>query len=179
MAPSVDEDLAHQILGRRLVVDDPHQEAEDPHVVAGEQNLHGVLVALRDQPTRTWSDVSFADRLPARGGAEHRFDCADMTKPRLLCARFRASSCSFSSKRAFRGDFAGAGKWFRGAGELFRAAAADETIGRAGTLAAGKDGSGPGFMRIIFLDIGVSAGAGTAAFGMHRIPDGGSPNTIL
>ena len=39
----------HQVLGGGFVVHEPRQEPEYAHIVASEQNLHGVLVALSDQ----------------------------------------------------------------------------------------------------------------------------------
>ena len=49
IAPDLDEDLADQVFGRRLAIHEPHQEAEHPHIVASEQDPHGIPVALGDQ----------------------------------------------------------------------------------------------------------------------------------
>ena len=49
LPPHVDEHLAHQVLGRRFVVHEAQKEPVNVHIVASEQNLQGLLVALGDQ----------------------------------------------------------------------------------------------------------------------------------
>jgi hypothetical protein len=45
LTPNVQEHLANEILGSRLVGDEAQQEPVDAHVVASEQNPHGMPVA--------------------------------------------------------------------------------------------------------------------------------------
>jgi hypothetical protein len=49
VAPDLEEDLAHQLLGDRLVVEEPRQEAENLGVVPPEQELERIALALRDK----------------------------------------------------------------------------------------------------------------------------------
>jgi hypothetical protein len=45
LPPNVQEHLADQILSSRVVPDKADEKPEDPHVMAGKQNLHRMLVA--------------------------------------------------------------------------------------------------------------------------------------
>src|SRR5262245_28601388 len=45
LAPNVQEHFADEILSSRLIPDKAGEKPEDPHVVAGKQNLHRMLVA--------------------------------------------------------------------------------------------------------------------------------------
>ena len=44
-APDVQENLAHQILGERSVVDHTQDEPKDPYIVPHVEHVHGALVA--------------------------------------------------------------------------------------------------------------------------------------
>jgi hypothetical protein len=49
LTPNVQEHLANEILGSRLVGDEAQQEAVDAHIVPSEQNPHGMPVAARNR----------------------------------------------------------------------------------------------------------------------------------
>ena len=47
LSPDIEEHLADQVLGRRLIADEAHHKPEHAHVVTRVQNLHGQPIAVR------------------------------------------------------------------------------------------------------------------------------------
>jgi hypothetical protein len=88
IAPHIDEDFAHHVLGRCFVADNAHREPEHPHIVAGKKDAHRIAVVRGDQPDELVVGDLLGGRMLGRYGSRHGVIVLHGWRPPSLGARF-------------------------------------------------------------------------------------------